>query len=223
MGYGCIAVITGSTPDPVSWWQYVIYIKNCHGNFKTLSKIVSIFSCFPELLLDNSVRFHNKWRRDYLDRLIREDLRDLTRIQELENIATIMHLLPERISSPLSINALAKDIKCSFASVSNYLKAMELGYLIFRISPYSKRIARSLTKEKKPISMTGQDWMTLPSNLRTTWQLKSKHFLSFGRMRALPASKWISYETVMARELISWYCRTRNHGWCLKPSFPVQP
>jgi len=107
------------------------------------------FSGFPEPLLANSVRFHNKWRRDYLDRLIREDLRDLTRIQELENIATIMHLLPERISSPLSINALAKDIKCSFASVSNYLKAMELGYLIFRISPYSKRISRSLTKEKK--------------------------------------------------------------------------
>ncbi len=121
------------------------------------------FSGFPEPLLVNSVRFHNKWRRDYLDRLIREDLRDLTRIQELEKVATIMHLLPERISSPLSINALAKDVKCSFATVSNYLKAMELGYLVFRISPYSKRISRSLTKETKAYFF---DWTRLKNPAR---------------------------------------------------------
>ncbi|MEA1991011.1 MAG: DUF4143 domain-containing protein, partial [Thermodesulfobacteriota bacterium] len=54
-----------------------------------------------------------------------------------------------KIASPLSINSLTANIKCSFATVSNYLKAMELGYLIFRISPYSKKIVRSLTKENK--------------------------------------------------------------------------
>jgi predicted AAA+ superfamily ATPase len=54
-----------------------------------------------------------------------------------------------KIASPLSINSLTANIKCSFATVSNYLKAMELGYLIFRVLPYSKKIARSLTKEKK--------------------------------------------------------------------------
>lgn len=115
---------------------------------KELSALLR-FSGFPEPLLSASVRFHKKWRTDYIDRLVREDLRDLTRIQELENIATLMHLLPPRISSPLSINSLTKNIKCSFATVSNYLKAMELGYLIFRILPYSKKISRSLTKENK--------------------------------------------------------------------------
>jgi len=105
------------------------------------------FSGFPEPLLSTSVRFHNKWRTDYVDRLIREDMRDLTRIQELENIATLMFLLPSKIALPLSINSLTANIKCSFATVSNYLKAMELGYLIFRILPYSKKIARSLTAE----------------------------------------------------------------------------
>ena len=115
---------------------------------KELSALLR-FSGFPEPLLSTSVRFHNKWRTDYVDRLIREDMRDLTRIQELENIAVLMYLLPSKIASPLSINSLTANIKCSFATVSNYLKAMELGYLIFRISPYSKKIARSLTKENK--------------------------------------------------------------------------
>jgi len=117
-------------------------------NKEELSALLRL-SGFPEPLLSGSDRFQNKWRTDYIDSLIREDLRDLTRIQELENIAAIMHLIPARISAPLSINSLAKDIKCGFATVSNYLNAMELGYLIFRITPYFKRIARSLTKETK--------------------------------------------------------------------------
>ena len=115
---------------------------------KELSALLR-FSGFPEPLLSTSVRFYNKWRTDYVDRLIREDMRDLTRIQELENIATLMYLLPSKITSPLSINSLTADIKCSFATASNYLKAMEFGYLIFRILLYSKKIARSLTKENK--------------------------------------------------------------------------
>ena len=47
------------------------------------------------------------------------------------------------------IISLTKDIKTSFATVSSYLNLLELSYLIFRIEPYSKKIARSLTKEPK--------------------------------------------------------------------------
>ena len=77
-------------------------------NKEELSALLRL-SGFPEPLLSGSDRFQNKWRTDYIDSLIREDLRDLTRIQELENIAAIMHLLPARISAPLSINSLAKN------------------------------------------------------------------------------------------------------------------
>lgn len=107
------------------------------------------FSGFPEPLLAGTARFHTRWRRSYLDTLIREDLRDLTQIRELEKTAVLMHLLPERISAPLSINSLSRDLACSFATTANYLKALELGYLIFRIPPYYKKIARSLKKEQK--------------------------------------------------------------------------
>ena len=107
------------------------------------------FSGFPEPLEIGSDRFHNKWRTDYVDRLIHEDARELTRIQDFEKIAVLMQLLPSKISSPLSINSLTTDLKTSFATVSNYLNVLELLYLIFRIPPYSKKIARSITKETK--------------------------------------------------------------------------
>ena len=107
------------------------------------------YSGFPEPLLNGSDRFHNRWKSAYLDTLIREDLRELTQIQTLEKTAILMQLLPERIGSPLSINSLTGDLNCSFATVANYLSALELGYLIFRIPPYSHKIARALKKEKK--------------------------------------------------------------------------
>ena len=107
------------------------------------------FSGFPEPLLTAGDRFFRRWQSAYLDSLLREDLREITRIKDLEKTAVLMHLLPEKIGSPLSINSLVGDLSCSFATVANYLTALELGYLIFRIAPYSDRIARSLKKEKK--------------------------------------------------------------------------
>ncbi len=66
-----------------------------------------------------------------------------------------MPLLPQRIGSPLSINSLTGDLSCSFATVANYLTALEIGSLLFRIPPYHHKIARSLKKEKKVYSY---DW-----------------------------------------------------------------
>ncbi len=107
------------------------------------------FSGFPEPLLLAKDRFFKRWQSGYLDSLIREDLREITRIKDLEKTAVLMHLLPSRIGSPLSINSLVGDLGCSFATVANYLAALELGYLLFRIPPYTNKIARSLKKEKK--------------------------------------------------------------------------
>ncbi len=107
------------------------------------------FSGFPEPLVAGTIRFQNRWKNAYLDTLVREDLRELTQIKDLEKTSILMQVLPSRISSPLSINALAGAINTSFATAANYLTALELGYLIFRIAPYHEKIARSLTKEKK--------------------------------------------------------------------------
>jgi len=107
------------------------------------------FSGFPEALLSGSKRFHNKWRDDYIDRFIRENIRDLTNIRELENVAVLTQFLPSKVSSPLSINSLTKDIKCSFATVSNYLSTLELGYMVFRTLPFIKKKNRTFTNKRE--------------------------------------------------------------------------
>ena len=107
------------------------------------------YSGFPEPFIKSNSRYHLRWQRDMADRLIREDIRDLTRIMDVENIASIMRLIPEKVGSPLSINSLQNNLAMSYTAVKNAVKAMELTYIIFQVPPYSKKITRSLIKEKK--------------------------------------------------------------------------
>lgn len=58
-------------------------------------------------------------------------------------------LLPERVASPLSVNALREDLQVGHDTVSNWLDALERLYFAFRIGPWTRRVTRSLTKERK--------------------------------------------------------------------------
>lgn len=107
------------------------------------------YSGFPEPFLKARDNFHLRWQNDMVDHLIREDIRDLTRIFEIENVATLIQLIPERVGSPLSLNALKEDVGVSYTAIKNAISAMQLTYVIFLVPPYSQRIARSIKKEKK--------------------------------------------------------------------------
>jgi len=107
------------------------------------------YSGFPEPFSKGDEIFSSNWHREYVDSLIKEDLRDLTKIHDLENVATLMTLLPERVGSPLSINSLREDIEVSHNAARNYLRSLILTYIVFEIPPYTKKIQRALRKEKK--------------------------------------------------------------------------
>lgn len=107
------------------------------------------FGGFPEPFFKGDEVFSSNWREGYLETLLKEDLRDLTKIHDLENVATFLSLLPPRIGSPLSLNAIREDLEVSYTAAKNYLRAAILTYVLFQISPYTKRVSRSLKKEKK--------------------------------------------------------------------------
>jgi len=107
------------------------------------------YSGFPEPFTKASGRFFKRWQRDTLDQIVREDVRDLTRIIETENVASLVLNLPSRIGSPLSLNALREDIQVSYTAVKNAVSALRLTCVIFLLPPYSRSISRALTKEKK--------------------------------------------------------------------------
>ncbi len=107
------------------------------------------YSGFPEPFTKAAPRFHRRWKQDMTDRLVREDIRDLTKIIEIEHIATMLQLIPERVGSPLSLNSLKEDVGVSYNAVKNAVSAMRLTYILFFVPPYSRKISRTLKKEKK--------------------------------------------------------------------------
>jgi predicted AAA+ superfamily ATPase len=86
---------------------------------------------------------------DYLSLVVREDLREISRIVELDKVENMLLLLPDRIGSPLSMPGLARDVEAAHTSVKNWLEQLKRLYLIFEVRPWSKKISRGLKKEKK--------------------------------------------------------------------------
>ena len=104
---------------------------------------------FPEPFLRQSKKFHSKWAKDYLDRVINEDIGALTRIIDKEYLYDLYRLLPEMVGSPISQQSLASHLELSMPTIKNYLQRLSDFYLAFKISPYSKNIKRSLIKASK--------------------------------------------------------------------------
>jgi predicted AAA+ superfamily ATPase len=104
---------------------------------------------FPEPLFSGNESRLRRWRRSHQTLVIREDLRDLTRIREIGLIETLVMLLPERVGSPLSINALREDLGVNFMTVQGWLEVLERLYFIFKIRPYAGRLTRTLRREEK--------------------------------------------------------------------------
>jgi len=56
---------------------------------------------FPEPFLKRDPRFTNRWRSLRHEQLSKEDLRDVTRVQELGAIEVLMRVLEERSAQQL--------------------------------------------------------------------------------------------------------------------------
>jgi predicted AAA+ superfamily ATPase len=104
---------------------------------------------FPEPFLKGSKRFYNRWKRSHIDLILKEDLLTLSAVRDIQTIETLIELLRSRVGSPVSANSLARDLQKSPNTIQHWLKLLEDLYVIFRISPFHKNIARALLKEPK--------------------------------------------------------------------------
>jgi hypothetical protein len=107
------------------------------------------FPPFPEPFLLQSRRGAEKWRQDYLELITREDLRDLTRVREVERVQQLIWLLPERVGSPLSMPDLGRLVEAAHTTIKSWLEELRKLYVVFPLLPWSRRIGRALRRERK--------------------------------------------------------------------------
>lgn len=107
------------------------------------------FGPFPEPIIAQDEKILNLWTRNRLEKIIREDLRDLSRLPKLSQVEMLASLLPERVAQPLSIQALSEDLEVSYMTVKRWLDYLNALYYIFQIKSYTKSLHRAIKKEKK--------------------------------------------------------------------------
>jgi len=104
---------------------------------------------FPGPLFENDVQSTNTWRRSREQAVIREDLRDVSRILDLGRIELMVTLLPERVGSLFSVASLREILEVRFDTINRWTTYLKELYYLFELKPYTKKIARAIRREGK--------------------------------------------------------------------------
>ena len=104
---------------------------------------------FPEPFLGQDARQARMWRQVHGQAVIREDLRDISRLPDLGRVELMASLLPERVGSIFSLKRMTEDMEISFDVLKRWLAYLKAAYFLFEIKPYSRRIPRSLKRDGK--------------------------------------------------------------------------
>ena len=107
------------------------------------------FGGYPDPFLKQSHTYHRRWQNLRSQQLIQEDIRDLTRIQDLGRLELLAEYMKQNASRHISIHNLAKQFRITDKTAREWLAVLKSLYFCFEIQPYSKNIKRSLLKEPK--------------------------------------------------------------------------
>ncbi|MFC1612100.1 ATP-binding protein [Myxococcota bacterium] len=136
---------------------------------------------FPEPFLDGDQREARRWRRERFNRVLREDVRDLEPLRNIQLLGLFADALRERVGSPVVLSHLARDLEISPKTAKAWLEVLERMYVVFVVRPYAKQLPRAILKPPKVYFFdtgdvrgdTGQRF----ENLLATALIKRLHFL----------------------------------------------
>lgn len=131
---------------------------------------------FPAPFLARNARDLRRWHRERRQLIVREDLRDLSRIQLLSHVEELVELLVARSGQILSLNSLREDLQVALDSVRLWVGYLERLYFIYRVRPYAGRIARALRREPK---LYLWDWSEVTDDGARFENLVASHLLKW--------------------------------------------
>lgn len=138
------------------------------------------FGGFPEPLSKQTETSLRRWHNERVERLFREDIRDVEVVRDISSMKLLGDILPDRAGGLLSINSLREDLNASHGAVARWVELLETFYYIFRLYPYATAKYKAMKKEPKVYLW---DWSEVGDpakrfeNLVASHLLKLVHFL----------------------------------------------
>ncbi len=115
---------------------------------ETLNRLMTCGG-FPEPFLDHDVREARRWRRERFEKVIKEDIRELENIQDLQTLGLLVDLLRSRVGSTIVVSNLAEDLQKSPVTIKKWIDLLEAMFVIFKVKVYTHNLARSVQKPFK--------------------------------------------------------------------------
>jgi len=107
------------------------------------------FGGFPEPFSNRQARFLRKWRALRMEQLFSQDIRDLTKTVEIEQIEALATILANRTGEQLVIASLAREVTASEPTIKKWVSILKSLYYGFTVKPYHKNIESSIRKTPK--------------------------------------------------------------------------
>ncbi len=136
---------------------------------------------FPEPFLTVNERDVRRWRRERFNRVLREDVRDLEPIRDIQLLGMFLDMLRKRVGGLIRVSNIATDLQISPKTAKSWLEILARMYLVFIIRPYSQSVPRAVLKPPKVYFFDNGDVLDSEGprfeNLVASSLLKRIHFL----------------------------------------------
>ena len=168
---------------------------------------------YPEPFLKRDARFSRRWRSLRLRQLVREDVRDLTRVQQIDQMEVLVRLLSHGSGRQLVYDTLARETRVAADTVRRWIASLcdfHLGFLIrpcTATSPERCARSRSGTCETGPGSRT-----PAPVRKRSSRAICSRRWTA-GTTWGSGDSSWGTCATRTSGRWTSWSRATGNRGF----------
>lgn len=136
---------------------------------------------FPEPFLSGDEREARRWRRERFDRILREDIRDLESIRNIQLLSLFVDALRDRAGGLITLANIAQDLEISPKTAKSWLTVIENMYVAFPVYPLTKQVPRAIQKPPKVYFYDNADVVESDGarleNMVATTLLKRLHFM----------------------------------------------
>lgn len=132
------------------------------------------FGGFPDPFVMRDVRFSKRWNSLRFDQLTKTDMRDLTRIGELDQLSALAEMLANRSGEQLVYKSLGCDLGIDEKTAKKWVKALKHLYFGFEVRPWFKNVENSIRKMPKWYL---RDWANIPDEGKRAETLIACHLL----------------------------------------------
>jgi len=129
---------------------------------------------FPDPFLKRDSRFTRRWQTLREAQLLRGDVRDLTRILELDQLAALAQILKSRSGSQIIYSCLAQEVRVSENTIRAWVGTLASLHYGFLVRPWHKNVTNAIRKEPKWFL---RDWSIIEDDGQRVETMTACHLL----------------------------------------------